>query len=137
MYGWSALPVPLFEIDRELVLQPDAIGLRPTRIVWRGLRVRRWIGVQLAFIRPGKPIENAYIESFNGRFRDEWLKEHWFFTIDHTRIVIEAWRKEYNEQRPHSSLNYLTPTQFATQASEKSMLENVVSLTSKSMTNSC
>ena len=73
--------------------------------------------VQLAFIRPGKPIENAYIESFNGRFRDECLNEHWFFTIDHARVVIEAWRKEYNEQRPHSSLNYLTPKQFATQAS--------------------
>jgi putative transposase len=92
--------------------------------------------VQLAFIRPGKPIENAYIESFNGRFRDECLNEHWFFTIDHARAVIEAWRNEYNEQRSHSSLNYLTPTQFATQARENSMLENVVSLTPDSMTHS-
>jgi transposase InsO family protein len=63
------------------------------------------------------------------------LNEHWFFTIDHARAVIEAWRKEYNEQRPHSSLNYLTPMQFATQARENSMLENVVYLTPDSMTN--
>jgi putative transposase len=69
--------------------------------------------VRLNFIRPGKPVENAYIESFNGRFRDECLNEHWFLTIAHARRVIEAWRIEYNTERPHSSLGNLTPEQFA------------------------
>ena len=70
-------------------------------------------GVQLNFIRPGKPIENAYIESFNGRFRDECLNEHWFLTMAHARRVIKSWRIEYNTQRPHSSLGDLTPEEFA------------------------
>ena len=70
-------------------------------------------GVRLNFIRPGKPVENAYIESFNGRFRDECLNEHWFLTMAHARGVIEQWRIEYNTERPHSSLGDLTPEQFA------------------------
>jgi len=70
-------------------------------------------GVQLNFIRPGKPVENAYIESFNGRFRDECLNEHWFLTMAQARRVIESWRIEYNTERPHSSLKDLTPEQFA------------------------
>ena len=69
-------------------------------------------GVRLNFIRPGKPVENAYIESFNGRFRDECLNEHWFLTMAHARRVIEQWRIEYNTERPHSSLNNMTPEQF-------------------------
>ena len=64
--------------------------------------------VQLSFIRPGKPNENAYIESFNGKFRDECLNEHWFISLAHARSVIEAWRIEYNTERPHSSLGNLT-----------------------------
>lgn len=70
-------------------------------------------GVRLNFIRPGKPVENAYVESFNGRFRDECLNEHWFLTMAHARRIIEAWRIEYNTERPHSSLGDLTPEQFA------------------------
>ncbi|WP_413212602.1 MULTISPECIES: IS3 family transposase [Burkholderiaceae] len=70
-------------------------------------------GVTLSFIRPGKPVENAYIESFNGRFRDECLNEHWFVSMRHARSLIESWRIEYNTERPHSSLGYLTPGQFA------------------------
>jgi putative transposase len=70
-------------------------------------------GVSLNFIRPGKPVENAYIESFNGRFRDECLNEHWFLTLPHARQIIECWRLEYNTERPHSSLGNLTPEQFA------------------------
>lgn len=69
--------------------------------------------VQLNFIRPGKPVDNAYIESFNGRFRDECLNEHWFMTMAHARRVIESWRIEYNTERTHSSLNDLTPEEFA------------------------
>ncbi|MUV19844.1 IS3 family transposase [Burkholderia thailandensis] len=70
-------------------------------------------GVTLSFIRPGKPVENAYIESFNGRFRDECLNEHWFVSMRHAKQLIEEWRIEYNTERPHSSLGYLTPAQFA------------------------
>lgn len=70
-------------------------------------------GVTLSFIRPGKPVENAYIESFNGRFRDECLNEHWFVSMRHAKTLIEDWRNEYNTERPHSSLGYLTPAQFA------------------------
>jgi len=69
--------------------------------------------VQLSFIRPGKPNENAYIESFNGKFRDECLNEHWFLSLAHARSVIEDWRIEYNTERPHSSLGNRTPAEFA------------------------
>jgi putative transposase len=79
-------------------------------------------GVTLSFIRPGKPVENAYIESFNGRFRDECLNEHWFMTMRHARSLIESWRIEYNTERPHSSLGYLTPEQFAQAHEEQQLL---------------
>jgi putative transposase len=75
--------------------------------------------VKLTFIRPGKPVENAYIESFNGRFRDECLNENWFLTLEHARGIIEKWRFDYNSERPHSSLGYLTPEEFIRQESEK------------------
>lgn len=71
------------------------------------------VGVKLSFIRPGKPVENAYIESFNGKFRDECLNEHWFMSLRHAKSLIEDWRVEYNTERPHSALGYLTPEQFA------------------------
>ncbi len=70
-------------------------------------------GVQLFLIEPGKPNQNAYIESFNGRFRDECLNEHWFTSLQHVRVVVEAWRKEYNEERPKRSLGGLTPAAYA------------------------
>jgi putative transposase len=69
--------------------------------------------LKLQFIEPGKPQQNAYIESFNGKFRDECLNEHWFLSMRHARQVIAAWRQEYNDERPHSSLGYLTPNRFA------------------------
>ena len=70
-------------------------------------------GVELRLIQPGKPTQNGFIESFNGRFRDECLNEHWFIDILHAREIINDWRKDYNESRPHSSLNYQTPSEFA------------------------
>jgi transposase InsO family protein len=70
-------------------------------------------GVQLRFIRPGKPIENAFVESFNGKFRDECLNEHWFASVAEARALIEAWRVDYNTVRPHSALHGATPDQFA------------------------
>lgn len=73
-------------------------------------------GVKLHFIRPGKPVENAYVESFNGKFRDECLNEHWFTSLAHARDVIEEWRQDYNEVRPHSSLENDSPAVFARRA---------------------
>ena len=73
-------------------------------------------GVRLHFIRPGKPIENCFVESFNGKFRDECLSEHWFADVSHARRIIEAWRIDYNEVRPHSALGDLSPRDFAERA---------------------
>ncbi len=73
-------------------------------------------GVQLVFIRPGRPIENCLVESFNGRFRDECLNLHWFVSVRDARHQIEAWRRDYNHVRPHSSLGDLAPSEFAGQA---------------------
>lgn len=69
-------------------------------------------GVQLLFSRPGKPVDNAFIESFNGRLRDECLNTNWFYGLEHAREVIRAWLVDYNERRPHSSLAGLTPKEY-------------------------
>lgn len=69
-------------------------------------------GVKLNFIHAGKPIENAYAESFIGRFRDECLNENWFMSMKDARKIIEAWRRDYNESRPHGSLAGLTPKEY-------------------------
>ena len=69
-------------------------------------------GVVLDFSRPGKPTDNAYIESFNSRFRQECLNQHWFMDIEDARCKIEVWRLDYNEIRPHSSIGNLTPVEF-------------------------
>lgn len=71
-------------------------------------------GVQLHFIDPGKPIQNAYVESFNGKFRDECLDQHWFLDLEDARRTIEAWRQDYNMVRPHSALDHQPPVLFAT-----------------------
>ena len=68
--------------------------------------------VKLEFIQPGKPVQNCYIESFNGRFRDECLNEHWFTSMNDARTIIAAWREDYNEVREHGSLGGLTPVEF-------------------------
>jgi putative transposase len=68
--------------------------------------------VKLNFIRPGKPIENAFAESFIGRLRDECLNENWFMSLKHARDIIENWRIDYNEDRPHGSLGGLSPNEF-------------------------
>jgi putative transposase len=69
-------------------------------------------GIRLHFIDPRKPNQNAYIESFNGRFRDECLNEHWFLSLAQTRTIVEAWRVDYNAARPHSSLGNVSPAEF-------------------------
>ncbi len=72
-------------------------------------------GVALRFIQPGKPVQNAYVESFNGKFRDECLNEHWFVSLTDAREKIDVWRDDYNRVRPHSSLGDLTPEEYTRQ----------------------
>ena len=64
-------------------------------------------------IQPGKPVQNSFIESFNGRFRDEFLNEQWFGNLNEAKLLTEEWRNTYNEIRPHGSLDGLTPNEFA------------------------
>ena len=82
--------------------------------------------VQLDFIRPGKPVQNAFIESFNGRLRDECLNVHQFASLGEAQAIIEAWRMDYNHRRPHSSLGHLTPNEFVAQRQTKQNAEEVV-----------
>ena len=80
-------------------------------------------GVKLHFIQPGKPTQNAYIESFNGKFRDECLNEHVFTSLHDAQHKIETWRQDYNENRPHRSLNQQTPEEFAAHFNRHSKIE--------------
>lgn len=75
-----------------------------------------WNRVELDFSRPGKPTDNAMVEAFNSRFRQECLNEHWFMSLVDAEAKIEAWRQEYNHDRPHSSLGYMSPVEFAGQS---------------------
>lgn len=72
-------------------------------------------GVQIDFSRPGKPTDNAHVESFNGTFRAECLDAHWFNSLTEAKQIIDAWRREYNESRPHRALGEVTPNEFAAQ----------------------
>ena len=74
--------------------------------------------VEWHYIAPGKPMQNGFVESFNGRLRDECLNEHLFTNLNEVRQIIEAWRIDYNTNRPHTSLNGLTPTEFAARPKE-------------------
>ena len=78
-------------------------------------------GIKLHFIRPGKPVDNAYMESFNGKFRDECLNLNWFMSVGHARAVAEDHRLDYNNERPHSSLGDLTPAEFIRLEEEKAV----------------
>ena len=77
------------------------------------------MGCKLHFIDPGKPVQNAYIESFNGRLRDECLNEHWFMSLPLARTIVENWRDDYYALRPHSALGNQTPQEFALQMARK------------------
>jgi putative transposase len=76
-----------------------------------------WNGVKLDFSRPGKPTDNAFIESFNGRLRQECLNEHWILSLEDAQEKVDTWRENYNQDRPHSSLGNLPPAEFALRAS--------------------
>ncbi|WP_404814865.1 IS3 family transposase [Vibrio fluvialis] len=88
-------------------------------------------GVILKVIQAGKPTQNAYIESFNGKFRDECLNEHWFRDLSHARDLISLWRMDYNENRPHSALGYLTPSEFAATTRTARNSGNLTSITNE------
>ncbi|WP_418379148.1 IS3 family transposase [Vibrio natriegens] len=88
-------------------------------------------GVILKLIQAGKPTQNAYIESFNGKFRDECLNEHWFRDLSHARDLISLWRMDYNENRPHSALGYLTPSEFAATTRTARNSGNLTSITNE------
>jgi putative transposase len=113
--------LPGLRVTRVLDRLEATVGLPQTIVVdngpeFAGRTLDAWAyahGVTLRFIRPGKPIENAYVESFNGKFRDECLNEHWFVTLVDAKETIERWRVDYNTVRPHSSLDQATPDQFA------------------------
>jgi len=79
--------------------------------------VLRWAAERVSwhYIQPGKPVQNAFIESFNSKLRDECLNEHFFFGLAEARHLIEAWRQDYNQLRPHSSLGALAPAEYANQ----------------------
>jgi len=95
-------------LPEEIVLDNGPEGTSKAMFDWS-----ERTGVALRFIEPGKPVQNAFVESFNGRFRDECLNQHWFRSLRHAREEIEAWRTHYNTERPHSSLAYRTPREFA------------------------
>jgi putative transposase len=113
--------LPGLRVVRVLDRLAETIGLPDILVMdngpeFSGRALDTWAyarGVQLRFIRPGKPIENAFVESFNGKFRDECLNEHWFASVAEARMLIEAWRVDYNTVRPHSALWGATPEQFA------------------------
>jgi putative transposase len=77
------------------------------------------MGIDTALIDPGKPWQNGLAESFNGKFRDECLSLEWFRSRPEAKVVIESWRRHYNEVRPHSSLGHLTPAEFVASIAEK------------------
>ncbi len=112
--------------------QLSAAGRRPLHIVvdngpeFASRAVDQWAarsGVKLFFIDPGKPMQNAFIEGFNGKFRDESLSQHWFVSLEEARSASEAWRIDYNERRPHRSLQHQTPAEFAAKCSSKQPAE--------------
>ena len=88
------------------------------------IKVDNWTwknDVKLNFSRPGKPVDHAFIESFNRTVRNEWLNDHWFLSLSHAWEVIEDWRSDDNNVRPHSALDGLTPMEFAAQRQEFSL----------------
>ncbi len=98
-----------FGLPEEIVLDNGPEGTSKAMFDWS-----ERTGVRLRFIEPGKPVQNAFVESFNGKFRDECLNLHWFRSLLHAREEIGRWRHHYNTARPHSALGYLSPTEFLT-----------------------
>lgn len=115
-------------VARELSLR----GLAPAQLVcdngpeFTSKAMHLWArdsGVALCFIQPGKPQQNGFVESFNGKFRESCLSAHWFRDLSEARELIEAWRVHYNTERPHSSLGYLPPAIYAQQLAAEAQLK--------------
>ena len=79
-------------------------------------------GVEWHYIQPGKPMQNGFVESFNGSFRDECLNEHWFVSLAHATTIIRGWHREYNEERPKKELSGLTPADYAAQMAAEAVI---------------
>jgi transposase InsO family protein len=121
---------PAIEVERSITSK-DVIGVLEYLFTVRGAprfirsdngsefiadAIKRWLaesGVGTLYIEPGSPWENGYIESFHGRLRDELLNRELFYSVKEAKILAENWRLEYNQHRPHSSLDYMTPAAFA------------------------
>ncbi len=101
-------------LPKEIVLDNGPEFTSKAMIIW-ACNAR----VNLHFIKPGKPTQNAFVESFNGRFRDECLNQHWFTSFEEANKLIQLWKHDYNNIRPHSALNNSTPAQFAKSKEEK------------------
>jgi putative transposase len=115
----------MIHVNQELPLRLAHLLAQPitsdTGSEFAGQAMDYWahqVGVKLDFIRPGKPVENSYIESFNGRLRDECLNVEVFLDLADAQSKIEKWRRDYNEQRPHSALADRTPREFALVAAQ-------------------
>lgn len=106
-------------LPKEIVLDNGPEGTSRAMFDWS-----QRSGVRLRFIEPGKPVQNAFVESFNGRLRDECLNQHWFRSLRHAREEIDIWRRHYNTERPHSALGYRTPTEFVTTTAPAFELHN-------------
>lgn len=100
---------PRTGLPREIVLDNGPGGTSKAMFDWS-----EKTGARLRFIEPGKPVQNAFVESFNGKIRDECLNPHWFRSLRHAREEIKAWRCHCNAERPHSALAYLSPNEFLT-----------------------
>jgi putative transposase len=113
----SARVIREFERVAALVGQPDEIRVdNGPEFISRALDTWATVrGITLDFTRPGKPTDNGHIESFNGKFRDECLNQHWFLSLDDARRLIEDWRVDYTTVRPHSALGNLTPQAYCQQ----------------------
>lgn len=132
MISFGVDPMFLFKVGRKLTTE-DVLECLIELFCARGIpkhirsdngseftakRIRKWLhelGTKTLFIEPGSPWENGYIESFNGKLRDELLSREIFYTLEEAKILIEKWRKEYNQIRPHSSLGYKPPAPEAIQ----------------------
>lgn len=103
----------------EAILSDNGTELTSNAILaWAGER-----GIDWRYIQPGKPAQNAFVESFNGRLRDELLNETLFRSLVHARLALEAWREDYNHHRPHGKLSWLTPAAYAARWPRKEELE--------------
>ncbi len=83
---------------------------------------------RIDFSRPGKPTDNCYVETFNGSFRDECLNLHWFETLEEAKVIIEAWRRDYNESRPHMALDDASPIEFALKLGARAQFQSAVAV---------